>query len=130
MKNICPTCEKEPNSHSLIELEPQNGVKIFYTCPAKATKYWDKDGIIKHYEAVLSSKEEGPWVWVLDGTGFDIVHSLQVQVGIALTHLITEKYSKNLEKILVINPTVYINIMYSILYPFISNDIREIIKFV
>lgn len=130
MPFICEDCQKDPTSHSLknLGLSDFNGKEVtyFYTCPAKATKYNDSDGIIKHYNGVLSENKTD-WIWILDGEGFGAKHLLEINVGIQLSKLITQKYSHNLKKIIVINPSYNIKLIFNLLSPFLTPYIRSLI---
>jgi hypothetical protein len=98
-----------------------------YTRPAKASKYNDIEGILEHYDGVLSELE-GDWIWVFDSKGFQMKHLLEVQVGIQLAKLITRKHSQNLKKIVIINPTWYIRAVLDIVNPFLTKHVRELIQ--
>lgn len=123
----CEDCKKDPTSHSLKNLGIKDGVTYFYTCPAKATKYYDTDGIIKHYDGVLSENKTD-WIWIFDGDGFNTKHLLEINVGIKLTQLISQKYSESLKKIIVINPSWNIKLVLDLLYPFLSNYLKQKIE--
>jgi hypothetical protein len=53
---------------------------------------------------------------------------MQTNVAIDLAKLISNKFSKNLKKIIIINPTFYITITHKMIMPFLSNKIRDIIE--
>lgn len=124
---ICQDCKKDPKSHSLKNLGIHNGITYFYTCPAKAKKYNDADGIIIHYDGVLSQNKTD-WIWVFDGDGFTTKHLLEIDVGVKLSKLITKKYSHNLKKIIVINPSWNIKLVLELLYPFLNNYLKSKIE--
>ena len=124
--SVCPICNKEPGSHSLSDLGIVGGSRVFYTCPANATKYNDLNGILNHYTNALSTiGEDTKWVWLFDSKGFNMTHVMEFQVGISLAKLITEKFSNNLEYIYISNPTWYIHVMHRIITPFLSKNVRE-----
>ena len=50
-------------------------------------------------------------------------------MAIKLAKLITSKFSKNLLKIIIINPTCYILSTYNILLPFLTKDIKDVVVF-
>lgn len=127
MKYVCPVCEDDPKSHSLKNIGRKGDVTYMYTCPAKATKYDDVNGIVEHYDGVLSEIQES-WVWVFDGKGFDMKHLMAIQVGIQLAKLITKKHSKNLRKIVVINPTWHIKTVIELVRPFLTKRVTSLIQ--
>jgi len=125
----CPLCLLDPLSHSLTNFLEKDNTYYFYTCPAKAKLYFDTISIINHYDGVLSEIPENKnWIWVFDGMGFGIKHFLQIEVAIELSKLISSKFSKNLEKIIIINPSGYISSIYNIISPFLKNNVKSIIE--
>ena len=129
MVYTCPLCLLDPLSHSLTNFLEKDNTYYFYTCPAKAKLYFDTISIINHYDGVLSEiPENKKWIWVFDGMGFGLKHFLQIEVAIELSKLISSKFSKNLEKIIIINPSGYISSVYNIIRPFLNNKITSIIE--
>ena len=125
----CPLCELLPSSHSLTKMLEKNGIIYYYTCPSQAILYYDVIGIINHYDGVLSEMPENKeWVWIFDSSGFSIKHATQTRVAIELAKLISSKFSKNLKKIIIINPTFYIKIIHKMIMPFLNNKVRDIIE--
>lgn len=121
----CPACERDPTSHSLKQIASG----VFYTKPAEATKYMDTDGILKHYDGVLGD-HQGQWTWIFDADGFSMKHIIEVDVAIGLARLITQKYSANLEKIQIINPTWMVTMTMHIVRPFLSKHVDGLIRVV
>ena len=129
MKYICPLCSIDPLSHSLSEVCEKNNIIYYYTCPSKAKMYFDTLGIINHYNGVLSEiPENKKWIWIFDGTKFDLKHLFQIEVAIELAKLISSKFSEKLEKIIIINPNFYIKSVYNIIYPFLNLKMKTIIE--
>jgi hypothetical protein len=129
MVYTCPLCLLDPSSHSLTNFLEKDNTYYFYTCPAKSTLYFHTISIINHYNGVLSEiPENKKWVWVLDVMGFGLDHFLQIQVATELAKLISSKFSKNLEKIIIINPSGYVSAVYAIVKPFLNNKIKSIIE--
>jgi hypothetical protein len=129
MKYICPLCAVDPLSHSLNEVFVKDKLKYYYTCPSKAKLYYDSKSIINHYEGVLSEIPENmSWIWIFDGSDFNFNHFLQMEVGIQLAKLISSKFSNNLEKIIIINPSNYISFTYEIIKPFLNKKMKSIIE--
>ncbi len=120
---MCIICEKEPGSHSF-EYRGKNSnlVNIYYSCPAKATKYWDTKGIIAHYKELLDENNHQPWSWYFDSTGFGFVHSLEIATALGLVALLKE-HNDSLQSIHIIYPTIYIKALYNIIKPFLTSDL-------
>jgi len=129
MPYICPLCKIMPSSHSLTKVLEKKGIIYYYTCPSKAILYYDVKGIVNHYDGVLSEiPENKEWVWIFDSLGFSFIHATQTSVAIELAKLISNKFSKNLKKIIIINPTFYITITYKMLMPFLNTKVKDIIE--
>jgi hypothetical protein len=130
MKYTCPLCSINPLSHSLIKITEKDNILYYYTCPAKAELYFDKNSILNHYDGVFSEiPVNKQWVWIFDGLDFNLNHFLQIEIGIELTKMVSQKFSKNLKAIIVVNPSFYISSVYSIIFPFLSKKIKRIIQF-
>ena len=129
MVYTCPICLLDPLSHSLTNFLEKDNTYYFYTCPAKSKLYYDTNSIINHYNGVLSDiPENKKWIWVLDVLGFGMNHFLQIEVATELSKLISSKFSENLEKILIINPSGYVSAVYAIVKPFLNNKVKSIIE--
>ena len=127
MEYICPLCKILPSSHSLTKVSEKKEIIYYYTCPSQAILYYDVEGIVNHYDGVLSEMpEDKEWVWIFDSLGFSLIHAIQVNVAIELAKLISNKFSKNLKKIIIINPTLYIKITHKMIMPFLNNKVREL----
>jgi hypothetical protein len=129
MKYTCPLCNLLPSSHSLTKVLEKKEIIYYYTCPSQAILYYDVNGIINHYDGVLSEiPENKEWVWIFDSLGFSIIHAIEINVAIELAKLISNKFSKNLKKIIIINPTFYITITHKMIMPFLNNKVKDIIE--
>lgn len=129
MQYTCPLCKLLPSSHSLTKMMEKKGIIYYYTCPSQAILYYDVTGIVNHYDGVLSEiPENKEWVWIFDSLGFNLIHAMQTSVAIELAKLISNKFSKNLKKIIIINPSFYITLTHKLLIPFLNNKVRDIIE--
>ena len=129
MEYTCPLCKLVPSSHSLTKLLEKKGIIYYYTCPSQAILYYDVKSIINHYDGVLSEiPENKEWVWIFDSLDFSIIHAMQINVAIEVSKLISNKFCKNLKKIIIINPTSYIKITHKIILPFLNNKVKDMIE--
>ena len=128
MPYVCTICENDPSSHSFKNIGTFDNTTCYYTCPAKATKYNDANGIVQHYDGVLS-ENNNYWVWFFDANKFAMKHLLEINVGIQLAKLISNKFSHNLVKIVILNPTWHIAVVIKLVTPFLNNHIKSIITF-
>lgn len=126
---ICSICELDQSSHSLKKISENENMTIYYTCPAQASKYYDCSGIIHHYTNEFNTIKTEKWMWIIDCSGYGLIHLMQHKVGIGLGQLISTKYSHHLEKICIINPNWYIYSMSSIVWPFLNKKVKSIILY-
>jgi hypothetical protein len=108
LQYTCPQCQILPFSHSLTKVLEKKEIIYYYTCPSQALLYDDVKGIVEHYDGVLSEMTVNKeWIWIFDSLDFSFIHAIQINVAIELAKLISNKFSKNLKKIIIINPTFY-----------------------
>lgn len=126
---VCKICEKDPTSHSFSKLCEVNGIATFYTKPADATKYDDYEGILAHFNAVLSKYREKKWSWIIDADGFAMKHAMEVGVASGLIKTISENYSDNLIEIKVTHTNSLIKGMFKTLMPLIKGKLTNKLVF-
>lgn len=125
----CPICAIDPTSHSLKRLENlEDGTVVMYTKPAEATRYWDRDGILFHYDNSLS-QISGDWIWIFDAEGFSVKHMFEIGVATSLAHLISSKYSERLRKIIITNPSPIVELVVIIVKPFLNKKMLSLLTF-
>ena len=78
----CSICELDPSSHSLKKISENENMTIYYTCPAQASKYYDCSGIIHHYTNEFNTIKTEKWMWIIDCSGYGLIHLMQHKVGI------------------------------------------------
>ena len=122
----CSICEAEPGSHSLREVGVKDGVVIFYTCPAEASKYNDYEGIMRHYEDTFEDRigDGTPWIWIFDCKGFTLKHLVEINVAIGIASLVSSRFADNLQKVIVINPYWIVQLTMNLLRPFMGKELR------
>lgn len=123
---ICPYCFDDPSSHSFKYLGIYNSIYYMYTCPERATLYYDCESILQHYTGVLQNIQGLQWIWFFDATNFSHKHYFQVNVSIALAKLLSNpRYSNNLCCILIYNPTWHLELTLNMIKPFLSTSIKN-----
>ena len=129
MSYVCKICDEYPNSHSFSKISENDGIHVFYTCPAKAIKYNDSVGIIKHYKDTLDLFKGQKWSWIFDSKGFGWKHFTQMKLAIELAKLISSKtYGDTLQDITLLHLNSYGKFMLKILWNFLSKYIQQKIK--
>jgi hypothetical protein len=125
----CPICKNKPNSHSFFKLGEENKKTIFYSSDNghdKTPLY-----VLNHIEGELSNHHHNShnkeWVWVFDSkdlnTEFD-VNNLEFLKGVLD---ILKKYRSTLHSIVIINTNYLINLIISLINPFLDDDIKKLI---
>jgi hypothetical protein len=102
---------------------------MYYTCPANATRYWDTKGILNHYAEVLEQNNNNKWIWIFDSQGFDIKHSLEIETAIGIIKILSQ-YENSLYQIQIVNANVLIKTFYTLIYPFLSTNIINKIRWI
>ena len=125
---MCKICDEEPGSHSFeFYGKTKEGVYMYYTCPGDAIKYWDTEGILNHYREVLEQNNNNRWCWIFDSKGFDVKHSLEIGTAMGIIDILS-KYKNSLCEIQILNGNILIKGFYTFIYPFLSKDIINKIK--
>ena len=125
----CAICEEYPNSHSFKFLGEYKSKLVMYTCPEEALKYDDHEGIINHYKGILNDIRGKKWIWFFDSRNFSAKHYLQFNMSIELAKLISQpEYSDNLQYIVVYKPSWHLDLTLNLIYPFLSDKIKNLIK--
>lgn len=125
MERICQKCSMDPTSHSFRKISEKNGIVTYYTNPSKALLYTDTDGILTHYDNALKQVGDNKWIWIFDSDGFDLKHAMEVKTGVGVAKLLTQKYAHNLQEIKIINPTWHIKTMLTVIWPFLSDSVKQ-----
>jgi hypothetical protein len=128
MEKICKKCALDPMSHSFKKLTERSGVLVYYSHPSAAKLYDDTEGILRHIDQMLAFHGNRKWSCIFDGDGFDIKHAVQLNMGIGLIRLLSEKYGETLHEIKVINPTWHISGMLKLLSSMINSTLFAKIK--
>jgi hypothetical protein len=124
MEHLCPICAIDASSHSFELLSRDNGINVFYTCPAKATKYNDRDGILAHFKNVLDHYKDNYWKLIFDFQGVEFKHMMEINIAIGISKLIND-YSTYLTEIQIINTNSYTYTMLRIVTPFLNSDVKN-----
>ena len=127
---MCIICDQDPGSHSFEFYGKTNeGIYMYYTCPANATRYYDTKGILNHYAEVLEQNNNNKWIWIFDSQGFDIKHSLEIETAIGIIEILSQ-YDDSLCQIQIVNANLLIKTFYTLIYPFLSTNIINKIRWI
>ena len=128
METICIKCTMDPTSHSFKKISEKDGVCTYYTKPINSKLYTDTDGILSHYDNALKQIGDKKWIWIFDSINFSMKHAMEIKIATSLAKLINDNYSKNLKKLVILNPTWHIRTILTIVSPFLSDDVKKLIK--
>jgi len=127
--NPCPICHLDPTAHSFHIIKSENpNVNLFYSCPAKATKYFESPGVIDHFRQYLEENSHHPWAYILDCEGFTLSHATQMTTSMALVDMIQNKYGKSLKKVWIINHSWPIKIVLNAMWAVLTDDLKMLIE--
>ena len=122
----CTKCEKNPDAHSFINLgKTPSGIRVFYTCPAKAKDYVDEERFVEYFAAHLEEVEKEPWIWIFDCQGFTQKHMSSLHTGKGLIRVLDENHKDVLQAIYMIHEAWHFHALFSMLKPFIKKEARK-----
>tara|TARA_Y100000022_G_scaffold50828_1_gene43124 strand:+ start:372 stop:755 length:384 start_codon:yes stop_codon:yes gene_type:complete len=124
---MCLICDENPKAHSFYKLAKENDSYIFYSCPADAEDYWDEEGIVSHIREKLNEIGSSNWIYIFDGKNFGIKNALEISVAKGIIEVLLE-HSDTLKEIRLINTTRYVDLMMTIIKPFLPHEIFLKIK--
>jgi len=120
----CSICREDPGSHSFEKIHETETMVYYYTCPGKASRYNDLEGIINHKRLELSKLNGKSWCWIMDGKGFGLKHALEMGIGIGIVGLLLEF---RVSKIYVTNRSAYVDVMRLFLNGLLSEELKSCI---
>ena len=128
-KLLCLLCAADPLDHSFYKINSVNPkITLFYSCPAESSRYFEREGVINHFDIELTNNQYRPWAWMIDCKGFSWKHATEIKSILSLADLIKEKYANELKKIWIINSNIVIKVVFNMLLPFIPNNIKNVIE--
>lgn len=122
---VCEKCRRGQNAHSFEDLGTlQNGVRVFYTCPARRDDFKDNTFLAdfgKHLEAT----EQKPWIWIFDCQGYEAKHMLGLRDSLGLLRLFETTYRNSLQAMYVVNEAWYFHLFLKTVKPFMKQETCE-----
>jgi hypothetical protein len=128
MEKICATCAKDPSAHSFKKIAEKNGVCIFYTKPAMASRYHDTAGIIAHMDRAIQSIGNKKWMVLFDGDGFESKHAIALEAARDKLPIFEDKYGDQLQQVLFINPSWHVKLVMKAVMIVVKENIRSRLK--
>lgn len=120
---MCKACDIDPKAHSFFKIATEDTIQIFYSCPAEATQYFDKESVELHCREKLQEKGyKNKWSFIFDGKGYTLRHALAL--GVSTTFLsVIKDHADTLVEIRILNTSTHVSTMLSVMKPFIPDNI-------
>jgi len=126
----CEICKKVPNSHSFYKLAEEQNRAVFYSHDATSTDRTPElvlahiRGELEHHHQTSTKR----WVWIFNSKDFQTEFDIN-QLGFTngMIQLI-KTYQSTLDAIIIIHPTFFLEMVISIVKPFLDDDLAQLIK--
>lgn len=129
MDDPCPICRIDSSSHSFHQIASMNpNIHLFYSCPAKSTKYFESQGAIEHFKLHLDKNNHFPWAYVLDCQGFTLRHAMEIEAALIIVNMIKDIHGHSLKKVWIINLVWPIKLLLNIIYTILTPQLRSIVE--
>ena len=126
----CPKCIETPGFHSFIKLgKTTKGYDIIYSKPAIVEERKLTEETMENYLIHLDDAGTKPWVWIIDSRGLDNLETPNLFLLHKFYLEIQKRYKNILKHIFILNKSYMMQIIYTMLYPFLSFEIKEMVIF-
>ena len=126
----CPKCIETPGFHSFIKLgKTTKGYDIIYSKPAIVEERKLTDENMQNYLIHLDNASNKKWVWIIDSRGLDNLETPNLFLLRKFYLEIQKRYKNILKHIFILNKSYMMQIIYTMLYPFLSFEIKEMVIF-
>jgi hypothetical protein len=126
----CPKCIETPGFHSFIKLgKTTKGYDIIYSKPAIVEERKLTEETMENYLIHLDNAGKNQWVWIIDSRGLDNLETPNLFLLHKFYLEIQKRYKNILKHIFILNKSYMMQIIYTMLYPFLSSEIKKMIVF-
>jgi len=126
----CPKCIETPGFHSFIKLgKTTKGYEIYYSNPNVNEERKLTEENMQNYLIHLDNAGTKPWVWIIDSRGLDNLETPNLFLLRKFYLEIQKRYKNILKHIFILNKSYMMQIIYTMLYPFLSSEIKKMIVF-
>jgi len=123
---LCIICASDISAHSFHRIQWLNpDVQLFYSRPAESTRYFDREGVLHHFDVELTNLHNSSWAWVIDFRDFSLDHAKEVRSIIDITHLVLYKYPGQLKKIWAIHVNSVVKHLFTIFRAILPSSIID-----
>ena len=121
----CKKCQEGRNAHSFENLGTlQNGVSIFYTCPARRSDFHDTS-FLPDFSKHLEETNGKPWIWIFDCQSYQAKHMLSLKDSLGLLHLFETTYRDSLKAVYIVNEAWYFHLFLKTVKPFMKQETKQ-----
>lgn len=118
----CSKCLQGKKAHSFENLGTlQNGVRVFYTCPARRDDF-DDNNFLHDFGQHLQATENKPWIWIFDCQEYQARHMLGIRDSLGLLHMFETIYKDSLQAMYVVNEAWYFHLFLKTVKPFMKQE--------
>jgi hypothetical protein len=126
----CPKCIEAPGYHHFIVLgQTINGYNIYYSKPDINEERKLTEELMNNYLIHLDNASAKPWVWIIDSRALDNLETPNIFLLRRFYLEIQKRYNNILKNIFILNKSLMMQIIYNMLYPFLSNEMKEMVVF-
>ena len=124
----CPSCAQGRNKHSFEYLGTlQNGVRIYYTCPARREDI-DDANFLGEFNQHLQATEQKPWIWIFDCQAYEAKHMLSLKNSLGLLRLFETTYKDSLQAMYIVNEALYFHLFLKTVKHFMKTETKAKIQ--
>lgn len=122
----CRRCKQDSVFHNFEFLaRTSTGESVYYTCPAKGKQREMKESDIIDYVAHMDEASMGAWYWIIDCSGLESFHMPSISTLQKFLEIIQNRYKYVLKKVFIININWKMNIILSMIKPFMKDQAKE-----
>lgn len=122
----CRRCKEDSAFHNFEFLaRTSTGETIYYTCPAKGKQREMKEDSIVDYVAHMDEASMTAWYWIIDCSGLESFHMPNISTLNLFLEVIQERYKHVLKKVFILNINWKMNIILSMIKPFINDKAKD-----
>ena len=122
----CKNCAKEKGYHSFEFLgRTKSDDAIYYSNISKAKEHRLNEETIVDFIAHMDEASITSWIWIFDCRGLEAIHMPSMKILREFTQLIQERYKFVLKHIYIVYPNWKMNIMLSMVQPFLKDETRR-----
>ncbi len=127
----CLRCEAQPNFHSFLHLGTSTeGFEVFYSKPSlNVEKTFTEEMVGNFLSHMDQAAHHGKWIYLFDAQGLEKLQLPNFTLMKRFQGQVQERYKDSLVHIYIVNRNWAFELVYNILYPFMSKHHRDLYVF-